>query len=295
MITTNTNAYILSTKPFFMPWQNANISYDALLGLSFTLMSGITGTVYLTTYIKSQNRLIIGFDLHVINDDKSKEIIPIVREDVPINKGLSLVTFKERLPYFLAGNITIIDTTTVESYAGEPIQISPKFIKTQIDSVSGHMVIVDNSNKNIHTDLAACTLDISNIATTINDTSITITYDGLYDNPVIVNKEIGISTLNGIPVVDGVITMDVSDTFMKNSLSMVNSTTQHSCINVKLPQRNLCNTSKVYYEYFDPRNRNTTTPVDVCFTVPDLLFKPERIDNIQFTHKKLQWHELEEV
>lgn len=291
MIITCPSHYIASTKPFFMPWQETKINYDALLGLSFTLNTHTKGNIYLSTYIKTPRRLIIGFDLHQIQSNGSTKIIPIVREDITIQKGISIIHPTIKSEYIVDCTVTIIDTNAQETYYGDPIQISPRYINyTTNKTNSNNYLTIRTGNKDSIINLTYCTITAQDLDISVNNNTLNITDDNSYNRPKIINNINGIQFINDHKSINGVITIPVENTFLENLLYKINDS--KSCINVKLPSARLCNIDDIYYSHFDPRHSKNEAPVDVCFTSPGLIFKPERINNIKFTHKNLDWHVL---
>lgn len=289
MIVSSTTYYTTTSKPFFMPWQDCEISYDALLGVSFTIAGDIKGDIYLTTYIKTVDRLVIGFDLYENIQDDNIKIIPIIREDIHLQEGITLVLPTPKSNAVQNCSLTVINSHTIESYYGDPIQISPKYIHTAMTHNPMYLAIqTDNGSKNI--DITHCTLNTENLDSTILNGTLDIKYDETISKPEIVDTIPGIQSINDNRVVDGVITINTSNTYLQNMLTAINES--NSCIAVKLPSYTLCDNNEVYYSYFDPRNRKNESPLDICFTTPSFTFKPERIDDIQFTHNKLQWYLL---
>lgn len=298
MIITNDNSYTVASKNFFLPWQKTNISYDALLGISITLGAGVQGSIFLSTYIKTQSKLTIGFDLHTVENDNTI-IYPIIREDINLNKGMTLIQVKPRLPYMLSATLTVIDTNTVESYNEQPIQISPMFIKTS--SISSTKTIKLDNIINIDTiDLTNCELTVDGFNVDIDSNNMVITFDNTVEDINIVNPEIGLTSFGGYSVEDGIITWEIGDIPLHERITTKSIPGEiedpdipnvGSFVFVDMFAPSPCDKNKIYEDLFSPNNHTNTAPIDVCFTNPHKVFNPDRIDGIKFTHKELFWYQ----
>lgn len=287
MITLQDNNYVLNTKSFLMPWQKSDISYDALLGISLTLKSNVTGKVYLSTYIKTKDRLILGIDLH--NSDL--DVIPLIREDIAIGQGISYIQLMDN-EYLRSGVLTVINTYTTETFRGEPVQISPKYInKEQVYSNKELTVNTDKlSNKINLTGNNAIFID--GLDTQVYESDIVTSINHEDEVQLGDDNITGILSIDGMTAIDGIITLKLPTNTQLIPVPDSANKTNVSTVLVQLPTPSIADPYAMYYDLYNADATVEEAPLNVCFTSISHSFAPKRIDNIKFTNEKLDWHSL---
>jgi hypothetical protein len=105
MLLKNTSKNLYKSRPCFYPWQDFDISYDAIIGLSLTLVASATCDIYLTYYKKSKTHI----ELIFCND--AGDIV--AKTHAGLNEGINTVDLIVNKPV-LSGKVTVINTVEDE-------------------------------------------------------------------------------------------------------------------------------------------------------------------------------------
>lgn len=129
------NATYMQGKPFFDLWQDTDISYDSVLGLSLTLITdSTTYAVYISRYRKTTDDLELTLvripyattqNLDDNTDEVQLETLAHIKSS--LTPGIQTIFFEES-DKLKSGSITVINTDIVE-YSDKLIKISPMYIQ----------------------------------------------------------------------------------------------------------------------------------------------------------------------
>lgn len=260
-------------KPFFQLWQNTDISYDSLLGVSLTLSdkTPINISVFLSKYSKINNVLTVSFDIEI--DGKYKVLTHQVQT---LTSGIQVVNL-EPSEYLLSGNITVIDTD-VDEYSDQMVEISPLYIykvpieiNTDTLNIEGNELPVNSTNFIIPDTVGSCNFTADTAHITLSVQSMPPTIDD--------NQNLYITSFAGKTIDEngtGVLKLpsDFKVTKISDTFALIQPYTYDTC-----------KTSA--YKYEDLGNVDCTVakgesyelPLDVCFD-DDYILKPERVESM---------------
>jgi hypothetical protein len=115
MLLQHTSNNLYKSRPCFYPWQDFEIAYDAILGLSLTIDTNKSFEVYLTYYKKQKDHI------ELIFCDKQGTIVASVNST--INSEISTLDMMVNKP-IMAGTVTVINTEESEE-SSKPVRVSP--------------------------------------------------------------------------------------------------------------------------------------------------------------------------
>lgn len=270
------NTTYLQGKPFFIPGQGVDITYDSLLGLSLTLYEKPT-EVYLSKYHKTLNSLDMVFCTNT-------ELIASVHET--LEEGIQTIQFNSN--NILSGVIVVINTVADEQ-TDQRIEISPKYIQYTNNSRI-YPTSININNEDIKAEELILNFD-ANVADVSIDAKGVATVTFIENEvPVIVQPQKKyIKMFDGVMVdADGTGTLSLPQTFkltsISNNFALIRPYTYETCQTTtytKIHNSNIsCNIS---------HSEDDPLPLDVCFERnPDYpnnssdpwILNPYRIDTL---------------
>lgn len=267
MIHNNSNN-IINSKPFFVPWANYDISFDALLGLTLTVRHNITMPIYLTYYKKYENHLELLIDCEVNGMVKT-----IYSLDTYLPEGISTLSIDSN-EYLLGGTLTTIATKTNEQTMTDRVQISPMFIHRETVNKTDYTTI-----NNIQTVLSNIRFNSTSFNIINKDNSI-IELDNLYE---VDNIHIKNDAPQGL--LDNILELPYKPWYVESSTRGCNVFVAGSAQSVYCPK-------DIGETVFSPNNHSSldSYPLDECFL--NGAFCPERLDKFVFTSEELKLNEL---
>lgn len=277
-------------KPLFMPWEATDCSYDCLLGISLTLNDKDIQAVYIEKYVKTDTTLNIVFTYSTNYDDTHKILSSLTAN---IESGVHTLSIPAS-PALLTGNITIIDTNTVESI-DVPIRISPLYIHyAETTAHPLEITVNDNlvSSLDVQLNFDSTGADLIFGSDEYGKRTVYITLSPNADTVIDNTRIQGITMFGGSPVTynkstdeyEGILNLPSGFTVTKvnDSFALIRPYTYETCQTGEYVYKDLglisCNVANPGIQ-----DEKFSLPLDVCFEpVEDgsYVLKPYRIDDL---------------